>query len=238
MSVAPASLPACRLEADATINAKLIPFKQERETMKTLKTVMPSAAAMMILFGSAHAADKHLFYMNGCCINKVGGGAYEAIVKELRNAGFIVVFDLRNDDSNATIQAEVAKVAGQVKILLDKGTAPEDITVSGYSLGSIETLLVSIAIANPKVNYVLLAGCPGSGVRSFDIDYAKVQGRVLSIIDTKDDKFGSCKERLPENVLQKEIAFDSGYGHAVFRYTGEKNMKLWREPLESWAKIK
>jgi hypothetical protein len=121
---------------------------------------------------------------------------------------------------------------------LAKGTAPEDITVSGYSLGSAITLFVSIAVANPKVNYVLLAGCPGIGARALDIDYAKVQGRVLAIVDAKDDRYGSCKARLPESVLQKEVTIDSGHGHAVFRLADEKNMTLWKAPLENWAMIK
>lgn len=206
-----------------------------------MKRRLTLAIGMTLLFAlswSAHAAEKHLFYMNGCCINKVGTGGYDAIAKELRNAGFNLVFDVRNDDGSATVEAEIARVAGQVKDLLAKGTAPENITVSGYSLGSASTLFVSIAVANPKVNYVLLAGCPGPTARAFDIDYAKVQGRVLAIVDAKDDRFGSCKERLPESVLQKEVTIDSGKGHAVFRLGDEKHMKLWKEPLESWAGVK
>ena len=206
--------------------------------MKRLTALMVGALLMSGFACAAQASEKYLFYMHGCCINKLGSGAYETIVKELKSDGFNVIFELRDDDSNAALQAAVAKVAEQVKSLLAKGTAPEDITVSGYSLGSVITLLASIAIANPKVNYVLLAGCPGRGARSFDIDYAKVQGRVLSIVDIKDDRFGSCKQRLPVSVLQKEVEIDSGYGHPVFRYTDEKNMKLWKEPLEAWAKLK
>lgn len=184
------------------------------------------------------AADKHLFYIHGCCISKVGGGAYEAIVDDLRNSGFRVAFDLRTDDSDTEIQAYAAKVAAQVKDLLSGGVAPERITVSGYSLGAVTAMYAAIAIANPDVNYVLLAGCPGKGARSFDIDYARVQGRVLSIIDTKDDKFGTCKERLPSSALQQEVAFDSGLGHAVFRSADEKSIKLWKDPLMSWSEKK
>lgn len=205
--------------------------------MKSLMTMITTAALMAGTSSVAHAADKHLFYIHGCCINNVGGGAYETIVKELQNSGFNVVFDLRYDDSDAEVQAYATKVADQVKNLLAKGTAPEDITVSGYSLGSVTTMFAAISIANPKVNYVLLAGCP-AGARKFDIDYTKVQGRILSIVDTKDDKFGSCKERLPESTLQKEVAFDSGQGHAVFRLADEKSLKLWKEPLVTWAKGK
>ena len=206
--------------------------------MKTFINVMAIAALLILSFGVAHAADKQLFYIHGCCIkgpNDPKVGVYETIVNELKQSGFNVVFDLRYDDSTPQVEAYAARVADQVKELLAKGTAPEDITVSGYSLGSRTTLLASIAIANPKVNYVLLAGCPVAGARKIDIDYAKVQGRVLSLVDAKDDKFGSCKARLPESVLQQEVVFDSGHGHAVFRLTDEKSSKLWKEPLVAWA---
>ena len=204
--------------------------------MKKLIAMIAGITSVFGFAGACHAAEKHLFYIHGCCIDKVGGGAYETIAKDLRSAGFNVVFDLRNDDSTAAVQAYAAKVAGQVKDLLAKGTPPEDITVSGYSLGSVTTMFASIEIANPKVNYVLLAGCPGKGARSFDIDYGKVQGRILSLVDARDDRFESCKSRLPESALKNEVEFDSGYGHQIFRYTTDKAYKLWKEPLEAWAK--
>src|SRR3989344_5534755 len=100
--------------------------------MKNLIAVIASAALIFCFLGVSHAAEKHLFYIHGCCIDKVGGGAYETIVKDLQSAGFNVVFDLRTDDSTAAVQAYASKVAGQVKNLLAKGAAPEDITVSGY----------------------------------------------------------------------------------------------------------
>lgn len=207
--------------------------------MKRLSTIIAGLALVGISLTAAHASEKHLFYSNGCCVNQSNvGGNDEIIAKELRKSGFNLVFQSRTDDSDASIQTEAVKIADQVKSLLANGTAPEDITVSGYSLGSAITLFASIAIANPKVNYVLLAGCPGSGARPFEIDYAKVQGRILSIIDTRDDRFGTCKKLLPENVLQKEVEFNSGYGHAVFRKTDSGNMKLWKEPLENWSKVK
>ena len=204
--------------------------------MKNLIAVIASAASIFCFLGVTHAAEKHLFYIHGCCIDKTGSGAYTTIAKDLQGAGFNVVFDVRYDDSTAAIQAYSTKVAGQVKDLLAKGVAPEDITVSGFSLGSVTAMFASIEIANPKVNYVLLAGCPGKGARTFDIDYAKVQGRILSIVDVKDDRFESCKSRLPESALKKELEIDSGYGHVIFRYTNDKAYKLWKEPLEAWAK--
>ena len=206
--------------------------------MKTFIAAMATAALLVGFSGAVHAADKYLFYIHGCCIKKTGSEGYEAIVKDLKHSGFHVAFDLRYDDSDAEVKAYALKVAGQVKDLLAKGIAPENITVSGYSLGSVTAMYASLAIAHPKVNYVLLAGCPGQGARQFDIDYTKVHGRILSIIDTKDDKFGSCQGHLPAGALQKEVTIDSGSGHAVFRDPAEKSIKLWKEPLMLWTEGK
>lgn len=201
--------------------------------MKQLITLIALVLLVTSFSNESFAAEKYLFYMNGCCVNKTGAWPYETIVKKLKADGFNVIFELRSDDSNTAIQAEIVRIATQVSNLLAKGTAPEDITVSGYSLGAKITLFASILIANPKVNYVLIAGCP-KGDR-FNIDYTLVQGRFLSIVDVKDDIFGSCKERLPDTVLQKEVELNSGYGHALFWYSDDKYVKLWKEPLEAWA---
>lgn len=212
--------------------------------MKPLIAVIASAVLMASSFGVAHAAEKHLFYVHGCCIKDKGDPkikAYETIVQELKNSGFNVVFELRTadvTDSDAHAQAYAAKIADQVRALLAKGTAPEDITVAGYSLGSMTTLVASGLLANPKVNFVLLAGCPVNPAIPVTIDYSKIKGRVLSITDTKDDKFGSCNGRLLESVTYKEVVLNSGEGHAVFRLTDEKNLKLWKEPLVAWTKGK
>jgi hypothetical protein len=210
--------------------------------MKPLIAAIASVALMTGSLGIAHAAEKHLFYVHGCCIKdksdpKVKG--YEKIVQALKTSGFNVVFELRTADINdgdAQVQAYAGKIADQVRDLLAKGIAPEDITVAGYSRGSLTTLIASGLIANPKVNFVLLAGCPLKP--RIPVDYSRVQGRILSIRDAKDDKFGSCDGRLPEGVTYKEIAFTSGEGHAVFRLPDEKYVKLWKEPLVSWAEGK
>lgn len=104
--------------------------------MKPLIAVIALAALMSGSLGVAHAAEKHLFYLHGCCVKdkedpKVK--AYETIVQELRNSGFKVVFELRYSDvsdSDASAHEYAAKIAYQVRTLLAKGTAPEDITVA------------------------------------------------------------------------------------------------------------
>jgi hypothetical protein len=212
--------------------------------MKSLIALIANIVFITVTVGIAHAADKHLFYVHGCCVkdqNDPKVKAYETIVQELKNSGFNVVFELRTadvGDSAAQVQIYAEKIAEQVRSLLGKGTAPEDITVAGYSLGSMTTLVTSGLIANPKVNFVLIAGCPIKPAIPVVIDYSKVKGRVLSITDSKDDKFTSCNGRLPGDISYKEVTLNSGEGHAVFRLTDEKYIKLWKEPLVEWSRGK
>lgn len=201
--------------------------------------VVLMAVLSSLVFATAHAAEKHLFYFNGCCVdgpddNKAS--AYQEIAGNLRDSGYNVHFDIRYDDSAERLLQEVDNVTRQVNALLANGTAAKDITVSGYSLGSVITLYASIAIANPKVNYVLLAGCPGPNARHFDIDYSKVQGHVLSVIDTNDDRFGSCAGKLPDGLDYKEVTLDSGKGHKLFRIAKDPLIRQWKEPLLDWVK--
>lgn len=200
---------------------------------------------LLVATGFSHtsnASEKHLIYMHGCCIKQTSGAVaknFKTIAQKLRDSGFNVFFELRTSDatdSDAQAQAYAAKVAEYVQELLAKGTAPEDITVSGFSLGSMTAMVASGLISNPKVNYVLLAGCPSNSTIPVTIDFTKVSGRVLAIVDNKDDKFGSCTGRLPNASTFKEITLDSGEGHKVFRLTEEAKLKLWMEPLEIWAK--
>ena len=212
--------------------------------MKTTSLLVICTVLAMLGAQSAAAAEKHLFYVHGCCVKdgmdpKVP--AYEKIIKSFKDDGFKVNFELRFasvGDNDAAVQAHAKNIADQVQTLIAKGTAPDDITVAGYSLGSMTALVTAGHMANPKVNVVLLAGCPVKSAIKVNIDYTKVKGRILSIYDAKDEKFGSCKGKLPENVVFSEVVLNSGEGHAVFRLPDEKHMKLWKEPTLAWTKGK
>ena len=212
--------------------------------MKVLRVLLVGAVLLVGFLSVAHAAEKHLFYMHGCCVKDKDDPkvkAYETIVQELKNSGFKVAFELRYSDisdSDAKAQDHAAKIADQVRALLAKGTAAEDITVSGFSLGSNTSLVVAGLVANPRVNYVLLAGCPVKPSVPVTIDFTKIKGRILSIVDSKDEKFGSCKGRISDDMLQKEVILDTGLGHKLFLQTDAEHLKLWKEPLENWAKGK
>ena len=209
-----------------------------------IKKVIASVLSLVLMsvLPAAGAAEKHLIYMQGCCVQKANGAAakdYQAIVQTLRDAGFNVFFELRTadeTDNEGQAQAYAEKIAQHVQGLLAKGVAPEDITVSGFSLGSLTALVASGLIAQPKVNYVLLAGCPVNASIRVAIDYTKVTGRILSIYDSLDEKFGSCEGRLPKNVTFKEIKLESGKGHKLFRQSDEASIASWKVPLEQWVK--
>lgn len=184
---------------------------------------------------TAQAGDKYLFYMNGCCIEKVGTDGYDAITKKLKETGLKLDFTIREEDTDKAVMGSVDSVVEKVNALLANGTPPEDITVSGYSLGSIIAMYASVRIANPKVNYVLLAGCPGPKARRHIDDYSKVQGRILSITDAGDRKFVSCSDKITNASEFKEIKLESGEGHQVFRLSKDKFINLWKDPLVDWA---
>lgn len=210
--------------------------------MRLSVLLFSSAILAASVLPSAHAAEKHLVYMQGCCVKGTSGPAakdYQTIAQKLGAAGFNVFFELRTadqTDSDEQVQAYATKVAEHVQGLIAKGVAPEDITVSGFSLGSMTTLVASGLIDNPKVGYVLLAGCPVNATIPVTIDFGKVRGRVLSVVEGSDDKFGSCSGRLPNAASFKEVTIDSGKGHKLFKLADEQHLKLWMQPLEEWAK--
>ena len=203
--------------------------------------VLTAAVLLTVGAGGTLAADKHLFYMHGCCIkdsNDPKIGAYKKIVQNLQDSGFRVAFEMRPahvGDNDAAVQAYARNIADQVRALLAKGVAPENITVAGYSLGSMTALVASGHIGNPKVNIVLLAGCPVAPAIKVNIDYSTIKGRVLSVYDSKDEKFGPCKDLLPEGTTFKEVLLNSGKGHAVFRLSDEKHISLWKSPMLAWT---
>lgn len=209
--------------------------------MKAFVTAAASVALSVCAVGAAHAADKYLFYVHGCCVKNGDDPKvkdYETIVQKLRDSGYTVEYELRTadvGDNNAAVQAYAAGIADKVNALLAKGTPPRNITVAGYSLGSMTSMVASGLIANPEVNFVLLAGCPASASIRVSIDYAKVKGRILSVTDKGDDKFGSCDGRFPRDNVFKEVVIDSGKGHAAFRIAKDTFMSQWMGPMKEWT---
>ena len=84
---------------------------------------------------------------------------------------------------------------------------------------------------------MLLAGCSDDLNSKYGVDPTKAIGRILSIYDADDEKFGSCYGTINESdkVKFKEIELESGKGHKLFRIPKEKFIEQWRDPLVEWA---
>jgi pimeloyl-ACP methyl ester carboxylesterase len=183
---------------------------------------------------------KYIIYLHGIGLEKVGVARanedYNGIVKALHARGFIVISEVRSSDSTPSEYGK--KVVGQVKALIDKGVPPESITVVGYSKGGLITLMAAAAGDNPKVNYVVLAGCFQKG-KEFYGTYAndvapKMKGRILSMYDAADPDFGTCQDFFAaagNKVSSKEIKFETGQAHGLFWKVSD----LWMNPLADWA---
>jgi hypothetical protein len=187
-------------------------------------------------FGTAHA-ELHLIYLHDCCIadaNDARAAAYRDVVEELRRSGFDVSFELNTaDGGESAVQRRVAATADRVLGLLAGGEFAENITVVGHGLGATTALMASGLIANRRVNYILLGGCPErAGVT---VDYAKTLGRFLSITDAQDAGSASCHGKLPQHVFYKEIGASSPAGGSLFLRTDDESLGQWLDPLYSFV---
>ena len=181
------------------------------------------------------ASEMYIFYLHGSAEEDEGSTEkYEAAVEAIAESSATVISEVR-DDTDPNAYAE--KLKAQVNILISKGVPAKNITVSGFSKGSIIALTASGVINNPNVNYVLLAGCSEFLNEKYNVDPAKAVGRILSIYDSGDDKFESCDGMINSSTKVKfeETDLDSGKGHKVFRIPKEKFIEQWRVPLIDWA---
>lgn len=182
-------------------------------------------------------SGRYIFYVHGSVEEAKGSTEkYEQAVMAIAQSSAIVISEVRGD-TDPNIYAE--KLRNKVNKLISKGVAAENITVSGYSKGSIITLSAAGLIQNPDVNYVLLAGCSDSLNEKYSVDPKKAAGRILSIYDASDDKYGSCSGMISQTgkLTFEEIELNSGKGHKLFRIPKDKFIKQWRNPLIEWAGV-
>ena len=181
------------------------------------------------------ASGKYIFYLHGSVEEDEGSTEkYEMALEAIAESSAIVISEVR-EDTNPDTYAD--KLKNQVNVLIRKGVPAKNITVSGFSKGSIITLVTAGVIQNSDVNYVLLAGCSGYLNQKYGVDPKKAEGRILSIYDSGDEKFGSCSGVInnSDRVRFEEYELDSGKGHKLFRIPKEKFIEQWRDPLVGWA---
>jgi hypothetical protein len=188
---------------------------------------------------------RYLFFLHGMIVEKSGPygehpqhGAYDyyGILKAFADLGFRVISEIRPMGTDPSRYAD--KVARQVETLLTAGVPPEYITVAGFSKGGVITLFVSARLQNPRVNFLVMAGC-GKGL--FGHTYTRVlrrtgpslQGRFLSMYDDSDQAADTCKMAFAMTSGGKtsmEIKLRTGLGHGLF-YRPRKD---WIEPVVNW----
>ncbi len=170
---------------------------------------------------------KYLFFMHGAIVESHGPKVihpkhpewghqdYYGILKSFKNKEFVVISEERSKGTKPPIYSK--KVAKQVKFLLDAGVPPNNITVFGFSRGGAITLLVSTLLKNPKINFVVLAGCcknhPKAGwkYKKYVLSQVKnLHGRFLSIYDRVDDECQSCNEEF--KIANSENINNPRYG--------------------------
>ncbi|MBI4532491.1 MAG: hypothetical protein HY711_00980 [Candidatus Melainabacteria bacterium] len=179
---------------------------------------------------SIDTSGKYLIYLHGKVIEDQGPHAtirqhgsyqYHAILRAIAGHGFIVISEVRQP---RTIGSKYAhKVAEQVRSLIQAGVQAENITVAGFSKGGGIAIMTSALLQNPKINFVILAGC-GKGPRSGHQNTLAQQygpylhGRMLSLYDAADESTGTCQECFDRasGLNHKEIVLQTGLGHGLF----------------------
>jgi hypothetical protein len=141
----------------------------------------------------------------------------------------ILISEQRPKDTSPVSYAH--KVANDVRSLLKEGVSAQNITVSGFSKGSMIAIRASSILQNKDLNFVFMAAC---NKWVFEDDEIKVAGRILSIFETTDTIGISCQPLINKspNVLDyKELALSTGKQHGAFY----KPIREWVEPLKEWV---
>ncbi len=192
-------------------------------------------------------ARNYLFYLHGAWIERHGLGQphpihgpyrFEDIAAAFAARGFVVIAAARLRETVAPRYAE--GIADQVRHLLARGVAPENITIAGHSKGGMITLAAATLLRAPTINFVVMAGCGREG-SSFRRGYerfiarraAALQGHILSLYDRADREAGSCRQALERaiRVDGRETTFSTGLGHGLFYAPRD----LWIDAVVSWV---
>ncbi len=184
-------------------------------------------------------AARFLIYLHGAIIENKGPrptdpkyGTYEftEILEALERKGFVVITESRPKGTDPKQYAQ--QVVEQIKTLLKAGVPPNQITVVGASKGSVIAMIASTALKNRELNFVIMAGCNDSMMRTHDID---LHGNVLSIYDVNDE-FGRTCQPFFDNATgmnrRKEVELKIGTGHAILY----RPLPEWIDLVEQWAK--
>jgi hypothetical protein len=181
---------------------------------------------------------RHLFFLHNYYVEKHGpNGAckYHDILKAFADNGFTVISEVR---SGKIVPSEYAKkIVRQVKRLLDAGVSPEHITIAGHSKGGVITLCVASQLKNPKIGFIVMAGCEIKPLVQAYPDFTQLKGDFLSVYASSDSVASSCQQVFSKAIIvisNKEIELKSDKGHKLFFQPGD----IWVEPVMAWLNQK
>ena len=180
------------------------------------------------------ASAKYLFFLHNYYVEKHGPDGdckYYDLLNAFADSGFTVISEVRF--GKIIPCAYAGKIVGQIRTLLDAGVPPENITVAGHSKGGVIALCVSSKLGNPKVNFVVMAGCEIKPLLGAYPDYRTLQGRFLSIYASSASvasRCGSAFSQVSEGISSTEIRLESEGGHRLFF----KPERIWLNPVILW----
>jgi hypothetical protein len=179
---------------------------------------------------SAH----YLFFLHNYYVERHGpDGAckYYDILKAFADKGFTVISEVR---SGKIIPSEYSLIiVRQVKRLLDGGVPPERISIAGHSKGSVIVLCAASQLGNPKIGYIIMAGCEIKPLSQAYPDFIRLKGDFLSIYSSSDSIASSCRKVFSKAIIgisNKEITLKSDKGHRLF-FQPEV---IWIDPVMIW----
>jgi len=196
-----------------------------------------SLVLIYLLFVGDVVFAETIFYLHGRIVEDEGPrpvherfGLYDypAIVEALGADGALVVSDQRESGTKAHEYART--VVEEIEEMIASGTAPEDITVVGFSKGGSIAIFASHFLSHPDVNFVLIAACSDWLSSAPQLT---VNGNIFSIVEESDGLAGSCASLASRNENLSsftELATSTGKEHGAFYLP----LDVWVKPLLAW----
>ena len=184
---------------------------------------------------SIDPAARYLIYLHGRILEVQGRRAtspdfgryeYDAILAALADKGLVVISELRGPDTGPDY---AKKVAAQVRKLVAGGVPANHITVAGFSKGGFLARATALELADPAVNFVIMAGC-GRGTDT--VAARRLKGRLLSIYDESDEMAGSCQRLFASGMPTREVKLTTGLRHGLFFHPRPE----WVDLVADWAR--
>lgn len=194
------------------------------------------AQTTMKLPENIDTSSNYLFFLHNYYVETKGPDGdckYYDILQAFTDQNLAVLSEVRSGKIVPCTYAE--KVVAQINTLIEAGVPPEKIVIAGHSKGAVIALCVAAQLANPKINYVIMAGCEIAGIQKYRMypNFKNLKGQILSIYADTDIVAGSCEKAFSESadgMVYDEILLKSTAGHRLFFEPTD----TWMTPTMKW----